>query len=145
MSKIVNYMVNSSDDIDLGEDSADESELNYDREFEIEEKRPSQVKTPGDMISDDVVIDNNVTPPATTNDTVTSNVGGNYPVDNDSTDSEEARRVRLGQERGSGRRRARVRGGVFAGPDGQRQQLRCDRQGNRIRQCSGIRRGHGYN
>ena len=57
MSETVNYMVYSSNEIDLGKDSADESELGSDWKFEIEENRPSQVETPDEMVSDDIAID----------------------------------------------------------------------------------------
>lgn len=47
-------------------------------------KRDPQVKTSDGMVSDDVVIDSNVTPPVTVNDSVISNARDNYPVDNNS-------------------------------------------------------------
>ena len=43
MAEIVNFMIESDDDIDLGDDSADKSNLDSDWEYEIEPIKP----TPG--------------------------------------------------------------------------------------------------
>ena len=90
-------------------------------------KRDPQVKTSDGMVSDDVVIESNVTPPVTVNDSVISNARDNYPVDNNSLIEKKSKFLMPDQSKKpedyskcvGGRRRVHVKGGVFAGPAGQ--------------------------